>query len=136
MARKGLWDLAAADFETAAHEASALGVTELCEQEKAALRRIFQRGARSIFQDDGEAQRFFGAVADFPRALRGRIEGNLLLPVTYRLRRLSGATDRRFEIGQLRIMARHLLKGSSIRSYFNARRTDRGMYGVQPLLAA
>jgi len=136
MARKGLWDLAATDFATAAREAANLGTTELCDQEKAALRRIFQRGARSIFQDRDEARRFFGAITTFPRPLRSQIEGNLLLPVTYRLRRLTAVSDRRFEIGQLGIMARHLLKGSSIRPYFDARRTDRGMYGVQPLYAS
>lgn len=136
MARKGLWDLAAADFERAAREAAPLLVVELCEQEKAALRRIFQRGARSIFQDRSEAQRFFGAIAGFPRALRSQIEGNMLLPVTYRMRRLSAVTDRKFEIGQLGLMARHLFKGSAIRPYFDARKTDRGMFGVEPLLAA
>lgn len=136
MARKGLWDLAAADFEAAAQRAGSLAVIDLCEQEKAALRRIFQRGARSIFQDRSEAQRFFGAIAAFPKSLRSRIEGNMLLPVTYRMRRLSGVTDRRFELGQLGIMARHLFKRSSIRPYFDARKTDRGMYGVEPLAAA
>lgn len=136
MARKGLWDLAAADFTTAAHEAARLGAADLCEQEKSALRRIFQRGARSIFQDRTEARHFFGAVASFPRGLRGQIEGNLLLPVTYRMRRLTAVADRRFEMRQLGIMARHLLRGSSIRPYFDARRTDRGMYGVQPLFAS
>lgn len=136
MARKGLWDLAAADFEAAAQRADTLAVVALCEQETSALRRIFQRGARSIFQDRGEARRFFGAIAAFPKSLRNQIEGNMLLPVTYRMRRLSGVTDRKFEIGQLGIMARHLFKGSSIRPYFDARKTDRGMYGVEPLFAA
>lgn len=135
MARKGLWDLAVADFQQAAQEAAELGVTALCDQELSALRRIFQRGARSIFQNRDEARRFFGAVAAFPKPLRGAIEGNLLLPVTYRLRRVSAVNDRRFELGQLGIMARHLLRGTAIRSYLDARKTDQGMYGVTPLFA-
>ncbi|MET0373269.1 MAG: glycosyltransferase family 2 protein [Rhizorhabdus sp.] len=135
MARKGLWDLAIADFQQAAHEAAGLGVTSLSEQELSALRRIFQRGARSIFQSRDEANRFFGAVAGFPRPLRGAIEGNLLLPVTYRIRRLTAAADRKFELGQLGIMTRHLLKRTAIRPYLDARRNDQGMYGVRPLLA-
>ena len=133
MARKGLWDLAIADFQQAAHEASALGAHALCEQELSALRRIFQRGARSIFQNRDEARRFFGAIGGFPKPLRCAIEGNLLLPVTYRIRRVAAAADRAFELGQLGIMARHLLKRTAIRSYLDARRTDQGMYGVQPL---
>ncbi|MES2497063.1 MAG: glycosyltransferase family 2 protein [Pseudomonadota bacterium] len=136
MARKGLWDLASADFEQAGRDARALLVVDLCEQEKAALRRIFQRGARSIFQDRSEARRFFGAISGFPGPLRSQIEGNMLLPVTYRMRRLSAVTDRKFEIGQLGLMARHLFKGSALRPYLEARRTDRGMFGVEPLLAA
>lgn len=136
MARKGLWDLAIADFQQAAHEAAALGVSTLCGQELSALRRIFQRGARSIFQNRDEAQRFFGAVAGFPKPLRGAIEGNLLLPVTYRMRRLTGVADRKFELGQLGMMARHLLRRTAIKPYLDARRTDQGMYGVRPLLVS
>lgn len=133
MARKGLWDLAIADFQQAAREAAQLGVSTLCGQEMSGLRRIFQRGARSIFQNRDEARRFFGAIGSFPKPLRGAIEGNLLLPVTYRIRRVAAAADRAFELGQLGIMIRHLLKRTAIKSYLAARRTDQGMYGVQPL---
>jgi hypothetical protein len=135
MACKGLWDLATADFEAAAAQAASLKVGQLNEQEKAALRRIFQRGAHSLFETSQQAANFFRAVQRFPRQLRPAIKGNLLLPLTFRLRRIANAPFPRFELHQLWLSLRHLAERAALPHYLDARRTDHGMFGVRPLIA-
>ncbi|WCT72533.1 glycosyltransferase family 2 protein [Sphingomonas naphthae] len=136
MARKGIWDLAATDFAEAAKLAHGLAITTLNEQEKAALRRIFQRGARSVFTGEAEGRPFFAAIAAFDRPLRAAIEGNLLLPLSFRLRRVKDTQEPRTELRQLWIAGRRLLRPGALSHYLDARRTDRGMYKVMPLAVA
>ena len=133
MARKGLWTLAAADLEQAARLGGALRVARLNEQEIAALRRVFQSGARSVFSNADDARLFFGALRRFSPALRAQIGGNLLLPVSHRARKLvSGGVDR-VEAGQVGLLLRHLLRPAHLAEYRRARARPLFMYRVTPL---
>ena len=89
MARTGLWDLASADVEAAAERAKETHAASLNSQELGALRRVFDRWARSAFANAVEGRRFFAAVEKFeePR-LRCAIKAALLRPVLYRMRKL------------------------------------------------
>ena len=136
MARKALWDLAREDFRLAAALAQVEAFDALNEQERAALRRVFQRGSRAAFDDARSARLFFEAIDRFPKPLRSAIRGNLLLPLSYRLRRISQAPYPRDEMRQIWLAGRHLLGATVLNHYIDARRTDRGMFGVQPLVAA
>lgn len=133
MARKGLWTLAAADMEQAADLSVAQGVERLNDQEIAALRRVFQSGARSVFSDPGEARLFFGALRRFAPPLRAQIGGNLLLPVSHRVRKLVSERADRTEAGQVSLLLRHLLRPSHLAEYRRARARPLPMYQVTPL---
>jgi hypothetical protein len=130
MARGGLWYLAMEDMRIAAIEANDHPFAELNAQETNALRRVFERGSRSWFEEGSEARHFAKLLNNFPPAVRSEMAGNLLLPVSYSLRRAfrDGATMREW-IHLLRIL-RSFLSFSSISAYRRARGRPGGMPGV------
>lgn len=138
MARRGLWPLANRDFEEAAGLCAQGAMSTLNAQEVAALRRVFQPGARSSFADADEARAFGRTLRGFADpALASRIRGNLLLPVSYRIRKLLGREPSpQGEARQIRLILTHLSGPGAVMEYFKARREALLMYGVQPLDAA
>jgi Glycosyl transferase family 2 len=89
MARCGLWDLASADVEAAAERAKEAHCVSLNSQEIAALRRVFERWARSAFDTAAEGRRFFAAIEKFEEpSLRNAIKAALIWPVLYRMKKL------------------------------------------------
>jgi hypothetical protein len=134
MARKGLWDLAEADMVEAAELSTRLRVTTLNEQEIAALRRVFQSGARSTFSNSDEASAFFATIRMFAsRRQASQIAGNLLLPVSHRLRKLLTEKASRAEVGQVLLLLSHLLRPRYLAEYWKARERRLFMYRVTPL---
>lgn len=135
MARRGLWPLAIRDFDEAAGLCALGSITSLNTQEVAALRRVFQPGARSSFTDAKEAHAFGRTLRTFADpALAARIRGNLLLPVSYRIRKLfDRGPSPAGEMRQIRLILSHLCGPGALAEYFKARREALLMYGVQPL---
>ena len=83
MARVGVWDLATADLAAAAQQAKPAAAV-LNSQELNALRRVFERWARSTFDNIEQGQAFFAAVGEFEsRALRNSIKAALIWPYVY-----------------------------------------------------
>ena len=83
MARVGVWDLATADLAAAAQQAKPAAAVSLNSQELNALRRVFERWARSTFDNIEQGQAFFAAVGEFEsRALRNSIKAALIWPVS------------------------------------------------------
>jgi hypothetical protein len=133
MARKGIWDLAAADFRAAAELAGSHGYETLHPQEAAALTKVFQPGARSIFESGAEAATFSRAVEAFARPLCLAVTANLLFPVTYRLRRVHQHPDKLFEGRQLwRILSR-LFRVGCLPPLMQARRKRLELFKVSEL---
>lgn len=135
MGRKGLWDRAIADFEATADACRDAGVTTLNRQETAALRRVFQGGARSAFTDASQAKALAKALRAFDApGHAAEIRGNLLLPVTHRLRKhFLEKTSPAGELTQLRLLILHLAGPAALREYWRARGEDIRMFGVTPL---
>jgi len=94
MARKGLWDIASADFAHAAILYNAADVRDLEADARRALRRIFEMGSRSRAESGDVSDRlaFLSTIQD--RSLRSDIEAALLWPTIYTFRK--AAVDRRW----------------------------------------
>jgi hypothetical protein len=135
MARRGLWPQATRDFDEAAALCGGGALSTLNSQEVAALRRVFQPGARSTFADAAEARAFGHALRGFADAeLTARIRGNLLLPVSHRIKQLVRRQPApRGETRQILMILSHLAGPGAMMEYFKARREALLMYGVQPL---
>ena len=133
MARKGIWDLASSDFRKAASVADDNGHDALTLQEIAALRVVFQPGARSVFEKGGDAAAFGKAIAAFGRPLRQAITANLLFPVTYRIRRVGQHADKRSEALQLWRIVSNLFRPGCVPRIVEARRQPLDMLKVSLL---
>jgi hypothetical protein len=133
MARKGIWDLASADFRDAAEIARKGGYETLEPQELTALRKVFQPGARSIFDNNKDATAFARSIAAFSRPLRLSITANLLFPVTYRLRRVLKHDNKAFEARQLWRIVSSLFQLRSVRPLLEARRHNLDHFKVSVL---
>lgn len=136
MARKGAWSLAVEDLGAAALLAGELRGASLGPQEASALRAVFEHGARSRFASRAEARTLRAAIDRFPPPLADEIRGNLLLPVTNRLRRLPARTDRAGEARQLALILAALADAGALRPYLAARRAPYRHFGVDPIGAA
>lgn len=135
MGRKGLWDKAPRDMTEAAHLAAGQGSFELNRQELTGLRAVFEHGSRSQFTSLGEARRFRAAVDRFDAATAARIRGNLLLPVTNRVRLMIRRPRKREEARQISYLAASLLNMDAVREYFGARRSEYRLHDVVAVAA-
>ena len=131
MARKGLWDLAGPDMQAAGSIMHRLGVTTLAAQETAALRVVFEHGARSWFASTAEAVAFARATRAFGPALGREVRGNLLLPITHRARHWAGRPDRAAEARQIARVAFAFGRWGAVEPYMRARRTPMVGYGIE-----
>lgn len=130
MARKGIWDKASADFLAAA----ALPISTLLElnaQEITALRVVFEHGARSKFSSLKEARAFRMSLRKFNPRLRGTILGNLLLPISNRLKLLILRPGKLKEVQQLVYTVFALANVKVLREYLKTRRSEHRLFGVK-----
>ena len=134
MARKGLWDLAGPDMEAAGALMRRLGVMTLAAQETAALRVVFEHGARSWFTTTAEAVAFARTTRTFGPALGREVRGNLLLPITHRARHWVGRPDRPAEARQIARVAFAFARWGAVEPYMRARRTPMVGYGVERVM--
>ncbi|MBV9404762.1 MAG: glycosyltransferase, partial [Acidobacteriaceae bacterium] len=107
MARAGAWDLASADMLAAAERARQTAALSLNSQEMSALRRIFERWARSAFSSAAEGRNFFAAIDAFePARLRNAIKAALVWPVLYRVKKLLRDDERTAQARELALILR------------------------------
>jgi glycosyltransferase involved in cell wall biosynthesis len=137
MARKGIWTRAIADMMAASTRAAFLETTgvpvHLQAQEMSALRAVFEHGARSAFPSFAEAKGFRRALANFTPELRSQIIGNLLLPVTNRIKLLPSRVNKTEEARQIAYQLACLGQPAALPVYLAARRTEYRLYGVERL---
>ena len=137
MARKGIWPRATADMVTAAARAAFLETTgvsvTLQAQEMSALRAVFEHGARSAFPSFGEARSFRRALNGFAPELRAQVIGNLLLPVTNRIKLLPSRVNKAEEARQIAYQLACLGQPAALPVYLAARRTEYRLFGVERL---
>lgn len=133
MARAGVWDKACVDLADAAGRSSELSDFDLNLQELAALRGVFERSSRSRFGSAQEARSFRTAIRKFDRKIAAKLLGNLLLPVTNRIKLMPLRPDKLQETRQLGYLAGSLLSLPILREYLAARRSKDRLFGVQLL---
>lgn len=138
MARKGIWPRAIADLVAASARAANLGTTgvtvTLQAQEMSALRAVFEHGARSAFPSFAEARGFRRALSGFAPELRVQIIGNLLLPVTNRIKLLPSRINKAEEARQIAYQLACLGQPAALPVYLDARRTEHRLFGVERLI--
>lgn len=137
MARKGIWPRATADMVAAAAKAASLEVmgrrVRLQVQDMSALRAVFEHGARSAFPSFAEAKGFRRALFSFAPQLRAEIIGNLLLPVTNRVKLLPSRVNKAEEARQIAYQLACLGQPAALPIYLAARRTEYRLFGVERL---
>lgn len=130
MGRKGLWREACEDLADAARIATAETVEALERQERSALRAVFERGARSHLEPS-DVPLLRAALAAFPLPIADEVRGNLLFPVTRRIRLL-----RKDGPGAGTVVTRilsALVTPGALAALAKARRTDDRHFAVEVL---
>lgn len=133
MARKGVWDNATKDMEAAADLASEIGSIRPNPQEISALQAVFEHGSRSQFPSLSTARRFRKAIRKFDDKTSAVLFGNMMLPVTNRLRLLPTRPNKWQEFVQTVYILSCLFGPKTITQYLAARDSNNRHYGVTPL---